>query len=233
MCVWASTNIIQVISMRTKIIILMIFTIILNFNIVYARGVQDNNNDYILRGGDALIITVYDNPDLGSETNNFIVRPDGRLSIPLIGEVCVLNKSIPEFNAEVTDKLREYLINPIVTTSVLVPGKTTVYVLGDIKEQGVFQLSKSHRLLDAISAAKGFSNQSSKKRVVVIKRGKKEPVLIVNMLELLNKGNSANNVLLYDGDLVYITNNNKLVFEDDVLPYLRGILTYQNIENDN
>lgn len=217
--------------MMIKILISIIFTIVFNFNIVYARGVQ--GNDYILRGGDALIITVYDNPDLSSETNKYIVRPDGRLSIPLIGEVCVLNKSIPEFNAEVTDKLREYLINPIVTTSVLVPGKTSVYVLGDIKAQGIFQLSKSHRLLDAISAAKGFSTKSSKKRVVVIKRGRKEPVLIVNMLELLNKGNSANNVLLDDGDLVYITNNNKFVFENDVLPYLRGILTYQNIEKDN
>ena len=88
-------------------------------------------------------------------------------------------------------------------------------------------------MLDAISAAKGFSNESSKKRVVVIKRGRKEPVLIVNMLELLNKGNSTNNVLLDDGDLVYITNNNKFVFENDVLPYLRGILTYQNLEKNN
>ena len=217
--------------MRMQILVLTILTIIFNFNVVYARGIQ--GNDYILRGGDALIITVYDNPDLGSETNNYIVRPDGRLSIPLIGEVCVLNKSIPEFNAEVTDKLREYLINPIVTTSVLVPGKTSVYVLGDIKEQGIFQLSKSHRLLDAISNAKGFSTKSSKKRVVVIKRGRKEPVLVVNMLELLNKGNSANNILLDDGDLVYITNNNKFVFENDVLPYLRGILTYQSLEKDN
>lgn len=74
--------------------------------------------DYIMCGGDQLQLTVYNHPDLSSPptaTNNpYVVRPDGKMSMPLIGEVDVNGKTVAQVTQEITDRLSEYIVDPLV-----------------------------------------------------------------------------------------------------------------------
>ena len=112
---------------------------------------------YMLNGGDVLNIQVFDNPELSSpkeggvETNPYVVRPDGYFAMPLIGDINVNNKSTFDVTNEITAKLSEYLKNPIVTINIMKEGSTRVYVLGEVKRQGMYELNKKHNLLDVCS----------------------------------------------------------------------------------
>lgn len=182
-------------------------------------------DDYLMRGGDQLFITVYNHPDLSTQqgVNQYIVRPDGKLSMPLIGEIDVNNKSVAQVTHEISERLSEYLVNPQVTINVVELGTTRVYVLGEIQKQGAYELTKSHNLLDAVAAAGGFSEKTSKKNVFVIRRGEQEPFLKANLNDLLKKGDKSQNIALNEGDCVYLTSNGKISFARDIMPFISGV----------
>ena len=85
--------------------------------------------EYIMCGGDQLQLTVYNHPDLsspdGSNANPYIVRPDGRLSMPLIGDVDVTGKTVSQVQKEITDRLSEYIVDPMVTINITKLGTTS------------------------------------------------------------------------------------------------------------
>ena len=183
---------------------------------------------YMLNGGDVLNIQVFDNPELSSpkeggvETNPYVVRPDGYFAMPLIGDINVNNKSTFDVTNEITARLSEYLKNPIVTINIMKEGSTRVYVLGEVKRQGLYELNKKHNLLDAISSAGGFTQFSAKKNVFVIRSGSQEPVLKVNVKQRMKGKNPSSNIPLYEGDCVFFTSNGKVDFGVDIYPFLRG-----------
>ena len=188
----------------------------------------DDNALYMLNGGDVLNIQVFDNPELSSpkeggvEINPYVVRPDGYFAMPLIGDINVNNKTTFDVTNEITAKLSEYLKNPIVTINIMREGSTRVYVLGEVKRQGLYELNKKHNLLDAIGAASGFTQFSAKKNVFVIRSGQQEPIMKVNVKELLKGKNNVSNIPLYEGDCVYLTSNGKVDFGVDIYPFFRG-----------
>lgn len=164
-------------------------------------------------GGEHLYINVYGHGDLSSNTdrnNPYIVRPDGKFTMPLIGEFDVKGKTIAQATSELTTCLEKYIKEPKVTINVVKWGSVRVYVLGEVKHQGAYELSKSHRLLDAIGKAGGFTRKSAKTKVYVVRAGAEEPCLKVNMKDLLLKGDTSNNIVLYEGDSVYFVSNHKL-----------------------
>ena len=190
--------------------------------------------DYIMCGGDQLQLTVYNHPDLSSPptaTNNpYVVRPDGKMSMPLIGEVDVTGKTVAQVTQEITDRLSEYIVNPLVTINITKLGTTRVYVLGEIKKQGLYELEKSHNLLDALAKAEGFTEKSGKKKVFVIRRGEQEPFLTVNINDLFRKGDTSKNIVLNEGDCVYLTSNGKITFQRDILPFISAVYMFSEVK---
>jgi len=206
--------------------------------LTHAVAFADQTEEYIMCGGDQLQLTVYNHPDLSSPvnaTNNpYIVRPDGKLSVPLIGEIDCNGKTVTQFTKELTERLSEYVVNPLVTVNITKLGTTRVYVLGEIKKQGLYELEKSHRLLDALSKAEGFLDTSGKKKIFVIRRGEQEPFLKVNINDFLTKGDKSKNIVLNEGDCVYLTSNGKITFQKDILPFLSGIYMASEVkDNEN
>lgn len=207
---------------KSRIVLLLAILIaISNFNGCIAA----EKDRYIMNGGDVLNIQVFDNPDLSSpkdyRINPYVVRPDGLFSMPLIGDIYVTGRTTFEVTNEIIEKLREYLRKPIVTINIVKPGTTRVYVLGEVKRQGLYELGKKHNLLDAISAAKGFTWFSNKKNVFVIRNGESEVVFKANLHMV--KGNNLNkNIVLNEGDCVYLSSNNKVDFARDIYPFFRG-----------
>ncbi len=191
--------------------------------------------DYLMTPGDQLQIYVLDHPDLSSTRANadsaYVVRPDGKVEFPLIGTIDCTGKTVTQFTEELKARLSEYIINPDVTVNVFKLGTTRVFVLGEVKNPGVHELSKGHRVLDALGAAGSFTEKAAKKNIFLIRDGKEETLQKIRLNDFLYKGDTSQNIVLKEGDCLYLTGNHKLNFLKDIAPFIWGIASaYDNID---
>ncbi len=178
--------------------------------------------EYIMTPGDQLQIYVLGHPDISSTRANsdssYTVRPDGKLNFPLVGEIDVNGLTVFEFTNLLTKELSEYIINPKITVNVAKLGTTRVFVMGEVPKQGMHELSKSHRVMDALGAAGGFTQKAAKKDIYLVRNMGKpgENVQKLNILNYMKKGDLAQNVVLHEGDCLFLTSNHKLTLADIV-----------------
>lgn len=181
--------------------------------------------DYKLRPGDVLSITVLGYDEFVPPANTggppgFLVRPDGRFSFPLIGEVSVQELKVSELTELLRMRLSEYLVQPKVTVNLARLGGTRIYVLGEVVRPGSYEIEKAHNLLDAVTAAGGPTKDGAKRNVYIVRRSEPNKFQKVNLLAILKKGDLSQNVPLSEGDSVFLTSNGRLNFATDVMPYI-------------
>lgn len=200
-----------------KLLLAVVLGIILTFCSVAAA------NDYIMTPGDQLQIYVLGHPDISSTRANndsaYTVRPDGKLNFPLVGEIDVNGLTVYEFTNLLTKELSEYIINPKITVNVAKLGTTRVFVMGEVSKQGMHELTKSHRVMDALGAAGGFTQKAAKKNIYLVRNlGKEgENVQKLNILNYMKNGDMSQNVVLQEGDCIYLTSNHKITLQDIAL----------------
>lgn len=176
--------------------------------------------EYIMTPGDQLQIYVLGHPDISSTRANsdssYTVRPDGKLNFPLVGEIDVNGLTVFEFTNLLTKELSEYIINPKITVNVAKLGTTRVFVMGEVPKQGMHELTKSHRVMDALGAAGGFTQKAAKKNVYLVRNVGKpgENVQKLNILNYMRKGDLSQNLVLQEGDCLYLTSNRKVTLMD-------------------
>lgn len=176
--------------------------------------------EYIMTPGDQLQIYVLGHPDISSTRANsdssYTVRPDGKLNFPLVGEIDVNGLTVFEFTNLLTKELSEYIINPKITVNVAKLGTTRVFVMGEVSKQGMYELTKSHRVMDALGAAGGFTQKSAKKDIYLVRNGVREEdrVQKLNILNYMKKGDMSQNLVLQEGDCLFLTSNHKLTLAD-------------------
>lgn len=196
-----------------------------------AGTVEAAVEDYTFNPGAQLQIYVMNHGDISSPVDNsdssYVVRPDGKLDFPLIGTIQAVGKTVDEFKQELRDRLSEYIIDPKITINVTSWGSTRVYVLGKIRHQGLFSLTRSHRVLDALSAAGGFSDKSAKKRIILIRSGQEDNIQELNFNNFLRKGDVSQNPVLNEGDCLYLTSNHKLTL-GQIVSLVSGVLSAWN-----
>jgi len=175
-------------------------------------------SDYILNVGDAININIFGYPEM--ELKEITVRSDGKVSFPPIGDVMAKGLSPEQLSAAITERMKSYLNSPVITVNVLKFRTTKVYVLGEVTNPGKYDLESSHDLLDALSMAKGWTKEAAKTKVFIIRKGSKGEPLRVNLLDILNKGDTTKNCTLNDGDIVYLTGNHRIDISRDIMPYV-------------
>jgi polysaccharide biosynthesis/export protein len=79
-----------------------------------SRAQQAQASDYTLNPGDVLEVSIWKEPDL---TKTVMVRPDGKFSVPLAGEIQAVGRSVPQVQTEIASKLVKYIPDPVVTVS--------------------------------------------------------------------------------------------------------------------
>jgi len=191
-------------------------------------------SEYIMCPGDQLDIMVIGNEDINTAAQSgskYIVRPDGKLSYPLIGEIDTTGLTISQFSKMLQDKLTEYLVQPQVTVNITQLGTTRVYVLGEVKKPGLYELVKSHNVLDAIGIAEGYTKDAAKKKVFLIHKNHKGEPIKINLNDLLKKGDTSQNNSLYEGDLLYLTSNGRIDFARDILPIISVAYMVNDIQD--
>jgi polysaccharide export outer membrane protein len=160
--------------------------------------------------------------------SRYIVRPDGMLTFPLAGEINTTGLSVEEFTAELARRLSEYIIQPKISVNIAKLGTTRVFVLGEVSKPGLHELTKSHRVLDAIGSAQGFTEYAAKKHVFLVRNGDKNNIREINLNNYIAKGDMSQNVVLNEGDCLYLTSNGKISFAKDIMPFISSYYYVKN-----
>ena len=177
-------------------------------------------SEYLLSPGDIVRITIWGYEEL--ELNELVIRPDGRIGIPFVGDISTTGLSPQQLARSISICLQDYLAAPRVTVNILKFHTTRVYVLGEVVKPGLYELEKKPDLLAAISAAGGYTRDSAKKHVYVVKQDQKDKPSEYNLLRLLEKGDLSQNCSLSEGDTVFIAHNGRIDFAKDIVPFLTG-----------
>ena len=108
------------------------------------------SSEYVIGAEDVLDITVWRNPDLSRQVQ---VRPDGRISMPIIRDVVAVGKTPTQLAEEMTNKLKEYVQNPVVAVTLKEVNSSNVFLLGEVAHPGRYPLKSKMTLLQGITIA--------------------------------------------------------------------------------
>lgn len=129
-----------------------------------ARGYGDS--EFKLGPDDVIEVSVYQEKDLSATVP---VRPDGKISLPLIGEMPASGKTAVELQKEIAQKLKQFIADPAVTVVVKEVNSPKVSVLGEVKTPGVYKIKDRATLLDAVALAGGLSDFAKKDKITVFR----------------------------------------------------------------
>jgi polysaccharide biosynthesis/export protein len=125
-----------------------------------------STEDYRLGPGDKLRIEVYKDTQLSQSVQ---VRPDGKITLPLIGDLEASSHTPIELRDTITTSLKEYITNPTVTVIVVEALASQVYVMGEVTHPGTMQLHGPTTILQALAMAGGFKEFANTKDVKVLR----------------------------------------------------------------
>lgn len=160
--------------------------------------------DYKIGPEDVLEIIVWRNADL---TKVVQVRPDGKISLPLIGDVTAVGLTADQLTKELQSRLKEFKESPLVSVVVQQVNSYNVYVMGEVTRPGKYPLKAYSTILQAISQAGGFTLYANKNKMFVLRKlpGKAvENRINVRYDDIVSGNDSAQNVVLIPGDTLVV-----------------------------
>ena len=180
----------------------------LNVEITYAVDIPDrgwNLKDYSIEKGDVLSVSVWQVEEL---KRTVVVRPDGKISFPLIGDVQAEGKTIQALRAQITSKLAKFIRNPQVSVIIKEFGGKRAVVLNELGGGGVIRFTTPIKVLEALAMAGGYNTDLNLKKIYIIRESEKggQPVkiIIVNAQDVLRKGDVRENIYVKSGDIIFL-----------------------------
>jgi polysaccharide export outer membrane protein len=157
---------------------------------------------YHLLPGDVLDISVWKETDLHQEV---IVRPDGGLSFPLVGEIDTTGKSVADVRDTLVERLKRYIPTPAVTVALKTINGNRVYVLGRVNHPGEFPMLSAIDVMQAISLAGGTTPFAALNDIVILHRQNGVQQAIHFHYTDVERGHDlSQNILLQSGDTVVV-----------------------------
>lgn len=153
---------------------------------------------YKIGAEDIIRIHVWKEPDL---TLSAVVRPDGRISLPLIGEIESVGMTPMQLQAKLIEAYDKFLNRPQILVSVVAVRSKKYYMSGNIGRTGPTALVTPTTMLQAISAAGGF-REFAKKNKIIIMRGNER--IKFNYKDVISGKHPEQNIFLQDGDHIYV-----------------------------
>ena len=159
--------------------------------------------DYIIGNGDLLAINVWKEAEISRVVP---VRPDGKISLPLIGELQASGRTPRQLQEEIAKKLKDYVAEPEVNVIVQEIKSQKFNVLGMVMHPGSYTLTKPMTVIDAIAMAGGFRDFAKQKDVYVLRRdvGGKQNRLPFNYKDVIKGRSPEQNVELQSDDTVVV-----------------------------
>jgi polysaccharide export outer membrane protein len=157
---------------------------------------------YIIGPEDMLDISVWKEPDVSRVVP---VRPDGRISLPLLNDVQAAGLTPQQLAATLTERLHKYLNEPQVTVIVTAINSQRIFVVGEVLRAGAFPMLPGMTVLQALSSAGGFTTFADLKKIHVMRlRNGKHIELPFNYRDVLKGDNPDQNIQLEPGDTIVI-----------------------------
>jgi polysaccharide biosynthesis/export protein len=157
---------------------------------------------YKIGAEDVLKIDVWREDQL---TRTVPVRPDGRITLPLLNDVRASGLTPMELAGAIRDELKNYVNNPQVTVSVMEINSRRIYVTGEVAKSGAFGLLPHMTALQAISSTGGFTQFARPKNIYILRTEHGEQVkLPFNYKEALKGHNPEQNIELQPGDIIVV-----------------------------
>jgi polysaccharide export outer membrane protein len=160
-------------------------------------------DDYRIGPSDVLAINVWKDAEL---TRTVTVRPDGKISLPLVGELEVSGLTAASVQRLIGQRLAEYISSPQVTVMVQEVKSQTYVVVGKVTKPGSYELGKPTTVLEAVAIAGGFLDFAKANKVKIIRRreGGQSETLYFDYNKVIKGKNPEQNVQLQNGDTIVV-----------------------------
>ena len=157
---------------------------------------------YLIAPEDVLAIDVWKEAEI---TRTVPVRPDGKISLPLLNDVQAAGLTATDLASAITEKLKKFIANPQVTVIITAVNSQRIYVLGEVLRAGVVPLLPSMTVLQAISSAGGFTQYANQKGVYVLRTENGQQVKYpFNYKQVVKGTNIQQNIVLKPGDTIVV-----------------------------
>lgn len=124
-------------------------------------------SDYVIGVGDAISIKVYEQEGLSGDVR---IRRDGKIALPLAGEIVAAGKRPLELSGEIQAKLKEFVLTPRVTVNVTESRPITVTVVGEVSTVGTLTMDPPARLVDALAKSGGLNDYADSSKIFVLRQ---------------------------------------------------------------
>jgi polysaccharide export outer membrane protein len=161
-------------------------------------GVAVDPKTYVIGAQDVLSIKVWREQDF---TGLYTVRPDGKITLPLIGDVQASGLTPERLGDQLKQGLSNYINSPDVSVSLQTVGSKKFYITGEVNRPGEYVLAIPTKVFDALSNSGGFRDFANKKKIIII-RGTDR--LKFNYQDILKGKNLEQNIFLENGDTVVV-----------------------------
>jgi polysaccharide biosynthesis/export protein len=176
----------------------------------YEAGHPDQpkeSDEYVIGAGDQLSVFVWKNSDLSEAGVG--VRPDGKISVPLIDEIVASGKTPPQLAHEIEERLKKYVQDPLVSVivrSFVGPANRQIRVIGEATDPEAIPYRDDMTVLDLMIATKGLTKYAAGNRAVIVRHGPdgKEHNIQVHLDDLIKNGDISQNVEMQPGDTLII-----------------------------
>lgn len=166
-----------------------------------AEPVSVAGPDYKIGADDMLHVSVWKEPDL---TETLPVRPDGKISLPLLNDVSAAGLTPSQLADSISTKLKKYLADPRVTVIVTAMNSQRIYVLGEVTHTGTMALQPNMTVLQALASA-GFTQFANTKGIYLLRtENGKQQKIPVNYRALLKGASIDQNLVLKPGDTIVV-----------------------------
>ena len=157
---------------------------------------------YTLQPGDEIEVSVYGEMEL---QRKMLIRPDGKFSFPLAGEVNAMSRSVADVQGELTSKIRPLIPEAVVTVSVTGLDGNRAYVIGQVTKAGAIPLNPRINVLQALSLAGGTTPFAALNDIIILRGSGREQKAFRFAYDEIKKGrNLEQNIQLENGDVVLV-----------------------------
>jgi polysaccharide biosynthesis/export protein len=162
--------------------------------------IETLQSEYRLGAEDVIDVFVWKEPEV---TASAVVRPDGKISLPLAGELQASGKTTGELQQEIVIQLHRYITDPVVNVIVKQVNSMKISVLGEVHKPDVYRIHNQVTVLDAIAMAGGFTEFAKRSKVIVIRgSGANQQKIMLNIRDAVVGG--AVQMYLQPLDTVYV-----------------------------
>lgn len=164
---------------------------------------QSIGKGYVIAPGDVLSISVYGEKDM--DQPELVVRPDGKVTFPLVGDIAVGGLTTSRVKQELDIKLHKYIPEAVATVTVKTLGSLQYYVVGKVNKPGMFDVSMPMTVLQALAMAGGLTTFADEKHIEIIRnQNGKVTKLRFNYKEVKNGENLGQDIVLQRGDTIVV-----------------------------